>query len=602
MRSPTLLSGGHIVLIALVFFGIFVTMTSAFTNTMVSSARVVRSATQSAQALHLAEAGIDRAIAALNENQSYTGENDTSLGNGTFSVSVTNSGSQKKIISTGYIPNRASPRAEKTVQVLAGIDTSVVSFHYGVQAGAGGFSLTGGATINGNVYSNGDINATTGVHITGSAIAAHPPAVYVDQENESPTPINSCTSSTCITFGNANGTQDFAQKFRLSSSVRANNVAFYIKKVSTPADATIRIVTDNAGVPSATTLLSATLPASSVTTSFSWVSVSLPSAPILVSGQDYWIVIDAGSNSSKYYLIGANVNGYDSGSAAIGKYSSSWASTSPATLDGYFRFSLGGGLSFLGGNTYVTGVYVGSTGGDATADTAMGVTAYGTLYCQTGSYTNKSCITNYTQPLPQPMPIIDGQITAWKEEAEADGVINGNYAVGWAGATLGPKKIIGNLTVSGGGTLTVSGTLWVTGSITVDGGGKVQLSAAYGSQSGTIIADGPITLSGGANFAGSGTAGSYPFLITTSACPNASNCSGVSAITLTGGAGAVALIAQNGTATINGGGALKAVTAQTIAMGGGATLTYDSGLINTNFFSGSGGSWAFVPGTYSILP
>ena len=73
-------------------------------------------------------------------------------------------------------------------------------------------------------------------------------------------------------------------------------------------------------------------------------------------------------------------------------------------------------------------------------------------------------------------------------------------------------------------------------------------------------------------------------------------------MSLSGGAGAVALVAQNGTASINGGGVLKAITAQTIAMSGGATLTYDTGLVNENFYSGSGGSWAFVPGTYTILP
>jgi hypothetical protein len=593
---------GNIVLISFVFFGVFFTMTGAFTNTIVSSTRIARTGTETTQALHLAEAGIDRAITALNANPNYTGETNTALGSGAFSVTVATVGAQKTITSTGYIPSVASPRVQKKVRVSAGIDTSVVSFRYGVQSGAGGFDLTGGATINGNVYANGDINATTGVQITGSAVSADPPALYVDQSNDTPTPISSCTSSTCITFGNANGTEDFAQKFRLSASVPANKVELYIKKVSTPGDATVRIVTDSAGKPSTTTLLSGTLSASAVSTSFGWVSVTLPATPVLASGKDYWLVIDPASNASRYYILGANVDGYTTGSSAIGRYTSSWASTTPSTLDGYFRLYLGGGSGFLGGNTYQTGVYVGSAGGDATASTSMGVTAYGNLYCKTGSYTNKTCTTSYTTPVPQPMPIVDDQIEAWKAEAEAGGVINGDYTVGWAGASLGPKKIVGNLTVGGGGLLTLTGTVWVTGNIDVSGGGDVALSSAYGANSGTIIADGRISLSGGSSFAGSGTAGSYPFIVTTSACPNDTGCSSAPAISLNGGAGAVALVAQNGTVSISGGGALKSVVAQTISMSGGATLTYDSGLVNTSFYSGAGGSWAFIPGTYSIVP
>ncbi len=592
---------GHVVLIALIFFGVFTAMTSAFTTSFVSSAKNARLASEEAQALHLAEAGIDHAIATLNENTNYAGESGVPLGAGTFSVSVVSSVSEKIITATGYIPNDTEPRAQKTVRASAGIDTSIVAFHYGVQVGAGGFSLSGGAIINGSVYANGNIDATSGVQITGSAVAATPPEVYVDQANELPTPISTCSSSTCITFGNDNDTEDFAQKFRLSSSVRANNIELYIKKVGAPSNVTVRIVPDTAGKPSSTTLLSGTLAESAVSTSFDWVSVELPSTPILASGKDYWLVIDASSSASKYYILGVNEDGYPLGSSAIGRYNSSWGSTTPATLDGYFRFSLGGGASLLGGGTSPASAYVGSEGGDAIADTVEGVTAYGTLYCTTAIETNKLCNTTYSAP-PQPMPLVDAQIDAWKEDAESGGVLNGNQTVGSSGATIGPKKIVGNLTINGGGTLTVSGTLWVTGSISVTGGGRVVLSPTYGSQSGVIVADGVISLGGNGEFAGSGTTGSYPFLITTSACPNDVGCGNSPALSLSGGAGAVALVAQNGTATISGGGALRAISAQTISMGGGATLTYDTGLVNESFYSGSGGSWAFLPGTYTIVP
>jgi hypothetical protein len=469
-----------------------------------------------------------------------------------------------------------------------------------VQVGAGGFVLSGGSSINGNVYSNGDINATTGVHITGSATAANPPALTADQVNATPA-ISSCTSSTCITFANSTATQDIAQSFKISAAIPLNNIQFYMKKVGAPSDATVKIVNDNAGKPGTDILMSNTLSASAVTTSFGWVTVTLPSTPILDPNQTYWFVIDASSNTSKYYILGANVGGYANGTVKIGQYGGSWSGTTPANLDTYFKIYLGGGTSIIGGNEYSTGVYVGTTGSDnAWAHTVKGATVTGALYCQTGSYTNKSCNTSKADPAPQPMPLSEGNIQDWKNDAVAGGTITGNYHVGDGGATLGPKQITGNLLVDGGGTLTVSGTLWVQGTITVTGGGKVRLASSYGANDGALVSDGIVSVDGGGTFYGSGTTGSYPFLITTSACPVESGCNGASAVTLSGGAGTVAIIAQDGTASINGGSALKAVTAKQINMGGGATLSYDSGLINANFSSGPGGSWEFIPGTYAI--
>lgn len=593
---------GYIVLVALVFLASFSAVSTALLSSLTSYARLERGEDRNAQALALAEAAIDKAAYELNQNPSYAGESNTALGSGTFSISIaTIDSSTKEITATGYIPNSTSPTATRIVRAKMSIDSNVVSFRYGVQAGAGGFVLSGGSTINGSVYSNGSINATTGVHITGSAVAANPPALAADQVNNSPTPISSCTSANCITFATTTASQDLAQSFRISSATALNKVELYIKKVSTPSDATIRIVNDSGGVPGTTTFMTATLPASAVTTNFGWVSVSLPTTPILDPSETYWLVIDAASNSSRYYIIGANSNGYANGIAKIGRYGSTWSSTSPTGLDAYFSLYLGGGTSMIGGNTYTTGVYVGTGVSDsASAHTVMGATVSGPLYCQTSSYTNKACNTSQADPAPESMPISDGNISDWQAEAVAGGTTSGNYTVGYAGGTIGPRKITGNVLVNGGGTLTVSGTLWIEGSLTVTGGGKLKLASSYGTGSGVIVVDGVVVVDGGASFAGSGQTGSYPFVITTSACPAAAGCSGANAISVSGGAGTVVLAAQNGTASISGGGALKSITAKQIVMSGGATLTYDSGLANMNFSSGPGGSWQFVPGSYVI--
>ena len=594
------LSRGNILLLTIVFLGVFSTVATAYLNFITRYARSESVAVASTQAFGLAEAGIDQAAYQLNQNPNYTGETNTALG-GTFVTTVTSiDNSSKRISVTASVPNSTNPIATKTIKATVSINSSIVSFRYGVQAGAGGFSLSGGSTINGSIYANGDINATTGVHITGSATAANPPALTTDQTNDSPT-ISSCTNSTCITFANSTATQDVAQSFKISSALPLDTMQFYLKKVGSPSDIVATIVNDNGGSPGTDVLLSGTLPASAVTTAFGWVTVAMPPTPVLDPGETYWMVLNTTNNSSKYYVLGANVGGYANGTAKIGKYGGSWSSTTPVGLDGYFRISLGGGTSMIGGNTYNTGVYVGTgAGDDAWAHTIKGATVTGTLYCQSGSYTNKSCVTTRPDPTPVAMPLSDGNIQEWKDIASAGGTITGDYHVNSTGATLGPKKITGNLLVDGGGTLTLSGTLWVVGTITVTGGGKVKLASSYGSNDGAIVGDSYVVINGGATFSGSGQSGSYPFLITTSSCPAESGCNGNSAISLSGEAGTVAIVAQNGTASISGGSALKAVTAKQISMDGGATLQYDSGLINANFSSGPGGSWAFVPGSYAI--
>jgi Tfp pilus assembly protein PilX len=594
---------GQIILVGLVFFGILILFSAAILSYISTNLKSESQNIAKVQALQLAEAGIDKAAYELNQDSSYTGENNTALGSGTFTVSVsTVNSSTKSVTSIGYIPDSVNPKATRVVKTRLTISNNVIAFNYGVQAGNGGFVMNGGATLNGNVYSNGNITATNGVRITGSATAANPPGVVSDQANATPVPINSCTSSTCITFAKSTATQDLAQSFKISTAKQMNNIQFYIKKVGTPSDITVRIVNDNSGNPGPEVLMTGTLSNSLVTTNFSWVTVTMPSTPILDPNQTYWMVLDTSSNSSKYYILGANADGYANGTAKIGKYGTSWSDTTPSGLDGYFQMYLGGSPSTLGGSTYIGGVYVGTTGSDiAWAHTAMGVSTPGHLYCQTGSYNNKACDTSRPDPTPQPMPLSDANIEDWKTDAETGDTISGDYHVGSAGATFGPGVITGNLLVDGGGTLTVSGTLYVHGNITLTGGGKIKLAESYGSSNGVIVNDGYVILEGGSTFSGSGEPGSYPFLITTSACPVAPGCGGHDAIYLSGGAGTVAIIAQNGNVLIEGGSALKEVTGKQITMTGGATLVYDSGLISANFTSGPGGSWQYQPGSYVIV-
>ena len=576
---------GAAMLIAIVFF-LFITTTVVLgiVNPILKQVRISQDMIKSKESYYLAEGAMEDALYRIKNGKNIL-SGDTVVVNGyTSTVTLTSTSNGRTISITS---NRNGIVRKLEANVIAGVGSA---FNYGIQTGTGGFQLSGGARINGNVYSNGDILATNGVVITGSAVAANSFALTADQSNETPAvPTNN------INFRDTSTNPDLAQSFQVNTKGQVNKISLYIKKVGAPADAVFRIVADSAGSPSTTDLLTTqgTLSAALVGTSnFGWVDVVLPSNPELTPGVTYWFVIDSSSQSStNYYVIGGN-NTYANGQAKIGKFSGTWNATSPSGLDSYFKIYLGGLTSTIGGDSYSGGVLVGSGGiGDAWAHTVRGATVSGNLYCQTGSVNNKACNTSKSDPQPQGYPISDANINDWKSGASGGTTITGDYTVGSSGATIGPVVITGNLVVNGGGTLTVNGTIWVKGNVTVSGGGKIKLAATYGSNSGVIVTDGIVNLGGGGSMSGSGQSTSWLMILTTSDCPASPSCAGSNALTLSGGAGAVVLNAQNGTMLLNGGAQVKEATAKTMIANGGAVITYDSGLSNVSFSSGPSGGW-----------
>lgn len=170
-RLPPSFTGGYILLLALIVSAVITTVTAGFLNYHTSAIRAERYALASAQARALSEAGIDKAVYELNQSGSYSGENETALGNGTFTVSVASIDSNtKRVTVTSFVPNSTNPTATKVIQATVGIDSSVVSFNYGVQIGQGGLEMSNSSKIIGNVYSGGEIEGSNSARIQGSAI------------------------------------------------------------------------------------------------------------------------------------------------------------------------------------------------------------------------------------------------------------------------------------------------------------------------------------------------------------------------------------------------------------------------------------------------
>ncbi len=135
-------------------------------------ARTERQSVNDAAALALAEGGIDKAVYELNQNPSYAGESNTALGGGVFTVVVsTVDTNTKAITATGYVPDSVHPSATKTVKVHIALNSDTISFHYGIQVGTGGITMSNSSKVVGNVFSSGPVVGTNSNLVYGDVIS-----------------------------------------------------------------------------------------------------------------------------------------------------------------------------------------------------------------------------------------------------------------------------------------------------------------------------------------------------------------------------------------------------------------------------------------------
>ncbi len=578
--------GNALIIVMLLFVVISLSVSVGLVSPTVSSIRSVKDHLESARSYAVAESGVEDVYYRLLVGKNVSSSETITIGSQQSVTTLTDiSGGTKQIQALGDSNDR-----NRTVTLTVSQGEGV-SFNYGVQVGQGGMTLTGSSGINGSVYASGDIQGTSSSFITGSALSANSAALAADQSNSTGTVTN-------VSFGNTNSTQDMAQSFTVSTESPLHNVELYLRKVGTPANGTIYIMSDNGGIPSTVTLAQAPLSASSVGAgpTLGWVQSIFTTNPTLQTGVTYWLVVDVATNPSNYYVTGTNTNGYANGSSKIGQRGGTWNNSSPATLDYYFKVSIGGQTGRIFGSSLSqwNQLRVGTGGtGTASAQTVDYVTATGTIYCQTGTGNNKVCNTSQPAPTEQAWPVSDSNIQSWKDDAvEQGGITNGDVTLGGSSTqSIGPRKIVGNMTVGGSGIMTVTGTLWITGNLTVNGSGILKLASTYGSSSGVIVVDGRVTIAGSSPVNGSGTSGSYIMITSLSDCPVSSSCSGANAIDISGSAGAVVLVAQNGTINFSGSASAKQATGYAINLSGSTVVTYESGLANMNFTSGPSGSW-----------
>jgi hypothetical protein len=151
-------------------------------------------------------------------------------------------------------------------------------------------------------------------------------------------------------------------------------------------------------------------------------------------------------------------------------------------------------------------------------------------------------------------------------------------------------KIVGDLTITNSGQLTLTGPLYVTGNLTISGSGKLRLATSYGASSEFIVVDGLVDIGASGAIQGSGNSASYVLIATTSQCGGLATCANP-AVKVSGSAGAVVLVAPYGRVNFEGSAGAKAVVAYGMTLSGSTSLNYESGLADIDFSSGPSGSW-----------
>ena len=603
-------------LILTIFFFVMISLAiiQSATIGVISELKTYRSLVTSKYSYIAAEVGIEDLYYRTITNKQLPVSNSETfiLNNASSTVTVnTISSSEKEFYSNGDASSRVRKIYMKTSK------TATPIFYYGAQVGRGGIVMNNNARVistaldEGNVYSNGAITGSNGAYVTGSATVAS--GISADITASSTV----CTTEKII--GQTGGARMYAQSFYISTSSPDTlaKVSLLMSRTGSPAAATVYITTDNAGKPSTTSLASQSLTNSMVTsvspTIPSMVNVIFTSPPALSPSTKYWIVLSSPNHASRYYRWCAN-----GGTGTLGDYTSgdartsttawttspvpTWTSVTPSGADMGFKIYLGGGESLI------NGVDVSET---AKADTITGSDVGGDAYYQTiNGGTTIAGTAHAGSPTPPEigMPISASTLTAWQEEAATGGTITGNCgSSGVAGCntfplTLGPKKIVGNLTLGNGESLTISGTLYVTGNITLSNNSTIRCAVSYLANSCKLITSGSADISNNGLFFGSGTPGSFVFLIssiagclgpgTTAGTGCAANNSGINLYNNVDGA---LFYTTNSAIYISNNAVVKAVVGYRLVLDNNGTIQYDSLVRNLTLTAdggaGEGAAW-----------
>jgi len=199
------------------------------------------------------------------------------------------------------------------------------------------------------------------------------------------------------------------------------------------------------------------------------------------------------------------------------------------------------------------------------------------------------------QPTPEArnLPMFDEPF--WQAQAEAGGTISGDYEP-TDGSVLGPKKIDGDLTLGNNVDVTLTGPVWITGSLYMTNNSTLTLDSSFGALSTVVMVGGLIDVVNNAAFHGSGTAGSYILLYTSSTSDPA--------IEIRNNAGTAVYLAPYGGVKIWNNAGAVAIAAKYASLEQDGAISYDELGLPSDLqlrIETDGTDWEITPGTWRKL-
>ena len=165
---------GYSLVIAILLLSIMMVLLVVALQAGTSSLQQSSLSLEWSKALTVAEAGLDDSITRLGENRSAA--NPCSMatstvcsgGGGQYQVSWTQSGGTITVTSIGYYPTMTSPKYVREVKATY---EPVPAFKYALFSQTA-LDIKNGATITGDIYSDGNVTVGTGATVCGSIISS----------------------------------------------------------------------------------------------------------------------------------------------------------------------------------------------------------------------------------------------------------------------------------------------------------------------------------------------------------------------------------------------------------------------------------------------
>lgn len=240
---------------------------------------------------------------------------------------------------------------------------------------------------------------------------------------------------------------------------------------------------------------------------------------------------------------------------------------------GSIGITMGSGSS-VAGSVFTNGSISGSSGSSIVGDAY----AAGTI-----SSPPSVSGTRETGVAPVPLPELD--LDYWRTQANINNnPYQGNLTLSGNSNTIGPRKIVGNLTLSSNALATVTGPIHVTGNLVINSNTDLYLDESFGSAGTMIVVDGTITFDSNAEIYAT-SANPKGYLLFASA-------SSGTAVDLHSGSVLAALVyAPNGSVDVNSNSGARSIVAKGVTLASNAEIQYEVGLADSRFTTGPGGGF-----------